>query len=141
MGSMEYLLEFLFKPLIILRLLTLSLLQKLWRYIMIKIQDIGIVSYVFWLFVIKWTMLGMSIWIGESVPEPDGTGRAGIGSVLKGVLWREAWLRHYEKLYNVAVRRNAWQGVIWCAMACYGVLWRGRLIHCNILFRIFHFRK
>ena len=52
-------------------------------------------------------------------------------SFLKGAPWRDAWLRRYEKHHNVAVRRGAWQGVIWCAMARYGVLWRVffRLIH------------
>ena len=40
-----------------------------------------------------------------------------VNSVLKGAPWREAWLRRYEKLHNVAVKRGAWQGVIWRAMA------------------------
>ena len=54
----------------------------------------------------------------------------------QGAPWREAWLRRYEKLHNVAVRRNAWQGVIWRAMARYGVLWRVffRLRHSFFLF-------
>ena len=54
----------------------------------------------------------------------------------QGAPWREAWSRRYEKPHNVAVRRGVWQGVIWRAMARYGVLWRVffRLRHGFLLF-------